>query len=231
MAYKEGSKGAIVAQIQKAIGCYADGIWGKITTESLKAWQREHGLTADGIAGPATLAKMGLAKVTPSVSRPEGVESVTGSYGLTLRRSKRQIQHIIVHCTATREGQAKTVQDIRREHRAQGWADIGYHYVVTLEGKVCEGRNVDIAGAHAEGYNARSIGVVYVGGVENRPGVEYKRLRAKDTRTPAQKFALRQLLCDLRKLYPYARIISHRDVDKKGKECPSFDATKEYQDI
>jgi len=231
MAYKEGARGAIVAQIQKIIGCYADGIWGRLTTESLKEWQRDHGLTADGIAGPATLAKMGLAKVTPTTNRQKGLASVTGSYGLTLRRSKRQIQHIIVHCTATREGQPMSVQDIRREHRAQGWSDIGYHYVVTLDGKVHEGRNVDIAGAHAEGYNAKSVGVVYVGGVENRPGVEYKRLKAKDTRTQAQRYAIRQLLCDLRKLYPYARIIGHRDVDKKGKECPSFDATKEYRDI
>ena len=37
-----------------------DGIYGKKTVEAVKKFQRKHGLTADGIAGPATLAKIGL---------------------------------------------------------------------------------------------------------------------------------------------------------------------------
>ena len=129
------------------------------------------------------------------------------------------------------EGQAKTVEDIRREHKAQGWSDIGYHYLVYLDGTVHEGRDVDIAGAHASGHNTHSIGVCYVGGVENRPGVAYKDLKAKDTRTEKQKTALLTLLQDLRRLYPTARILGHCNVDKHGKLCPSFDARDEYRGI
>ena len=194
----------MVKQIQKIVGCYPDGVWGNITTECVKAWQKAHGLTADGIVGPATLAKM----------IPQ-----------RFKKSKRQITDIIIHCSATPEGKDYTVQDIRRWHKQQGWSDIGYHYVVYRNGHIEPGRDVDIAGAHCEGHNAMSIGVCYIGGVA-RDGKT-----AKDTRTLTQKAALLSLLADLRQIYPHARIVGHRDYDTKGKACPSFDAKNEYKDI
>lgn len=239
MTYREGSRGPVVAMIQKAVGCYPDSIWGKLTTEAVKAFQKAHSLTPDGIAGPRTLAAMGIEAVTPKTGASSAALSqVTACYGgkvLTLRKSKRRIDEIIVHCTASREGQEQTVEQIRRDHTTpvskggRGWSDIGYHYVVYLDGTVHEGRNVDVSGAHAEGHNSHSIGVVYVGGVENKPGVAYKNLKAKDTRTEAQKASLMALLMDLRKLYPKARIIGHRDVSSKA--CPSFDAKFVYRNI
>ena len=236
MTYKEGSRGAIVKQIQKKVGCYPDGIWGRLTTESVKAWQREHGLTADGIAGPRTLAAMGIEAVTPKGDGLQvGPDSVVSNYGgktIRLKRSKRRIDEIIVHCTATPEGRDMTVEQIRQDHiKNNHWSDIGYQYVVYRDGTVHLGRDVDISGAHAEGHNSHSIGVVYVGGVENRPGVPYTQLKAKDTRTEQQKASLLALLMDLRKLYPKARIIGHRDVDTHGKSCPSFDAKTAYRNI
>ena len=243
MTYREGSRGAIVKQIQKKIGCYPDGIWGKLTTEAVKAFQKAHSLTPDGIAGPRTLAAMGISAMTPTRTanaNTGNIQSVTACYGgktITLKRSKRRIDEIIVHCTASREGQEQTVEQIRRDHTTpvskggRGWSDIGYHYVVYLDGTVHEGRNVDVSGAHAANHNANSIGVVYVGGVENRPGVPYAQLKPKDTRTEQQKASLLALLMDLRKLYPTARIIGHRDVDTHGKSCPSFDAKFAYRNI
>lgn len=240
MTYKEGSKGTIVKQIQKAVGCYPDGIWGKVTTEAVKTFQREHGLQADGIAGPKTLALL-LPELMIPTDHSCGEEVMNGR--LKLRKSRRRIDEIIIHCTATPEGSVRTVEDIRKQHKAQGWSDIGYHYLIYLDGTVHEGRSVDIVGAHANGHNSHSIGVCYVGGLENRPNVPYNRLKAKDTRTPAQKMALVSLLVDLRKLYPKARIIGHRDLspDLNGngiadpsewiKECPAFDAKTEYHRI
>ena len=208
----------MVKRIQRAVGCYPDGIWGRLTTESVKAWQQAHKLKADGIAGPATLTAMGL-------------QAVRDSATVGAKKSRREITDIIVHCSATPEGKAYTVEDIRKWHKQQGWSDIGYHYVVELDGSVRPGRNVDISGAHCEGHNAKSIGICYVGGLENKPGVPTPKQKAKDTRTDAQKAALLALLMDLRKLYPKARIVGHRDYDTKGKECPSFDAKNEYRKI
>jgi len=206
--YKQGSRGEVVKQIQRALNLYPDGIWGPLTTEAVKQFQREHGLKDDGIAGPATLAKLlpGMAKVA-----------------LGLKRSKRRITEIIVHCTATPEYRDYTVADIRQWHKQQGWSDIGYHYVVYRDGTVHEGRDVDISGAHCTGHNANSIGVVYVGGVATDGKTP------KDTRTDLQKTALLSLLLDLRRMYPGAEIHGHRDFANKA--CPSFDATKEYREV
>ena len=148
---------------------------------------------------------------------------------MNLKKSKRTIKEIIVHCTATPEGQDKTVEQIRNEHLAQGWSDIGYHYLIDRRGHILNGRDVDIVGAHCVNHNAHSIGVAYVGGLENRPGVPYAKLKAKDTRTLSQKAALLMLLAELRKLYPKAEIHGHRDF--AAKDCPSFDATTEYKNI
>ena len=225
--YREGMRGEMVRRIQKVAGCYPDGIWGQYTTEAVKTWQREHGLKADGLAGPATLARMGITAVAQA---------------LKLKKSKRVITDIVVHCTASREGLHQTVEQIRAYHTApvskggRGWSDIGYHYVVYLDGTVHEGRDVNVSGAHVSGHNAHSIGIVYVGGLD-------KDKKAKDTRTEEQKTGLLSLLVDLRKLYPTARIRGHRDFspDKNGngiiepqewiKECPCFNAAWEYRNI
>lgn len=140
-----------------------------------------------------------------------------------LKKSRRRINEIIVHCTATPEGRDYTVADIRQMHKAQGWVDIGYHYLIYRDGSIHEGRNVDMVGAHCQGHNAQSIGVCYVGGVA-RDGKT-----PKDTRTAAQKDALIHLLMQLVCLYPDATIRGHRDFAAKA--CPSFDATREYKNL
>lgn len=205
MTYKRGSTGEMVRQIQKALAgaglrVIVDGKFGPITEEAVKEFQKQKGLTPDGIVGPATLARL-----IPS----------------RLKKSRRTINEIIVHCTATPEGRECTVTEIRRWHIQRGFTDIGYHYIIHLDGTVEEGRNVDIAGAHCTGHNTHSIGVAYVGGC----GKDGKT--PKDTRTDDQKAALANLLLDLRKLYPTAKIHGHRDFANKA--CPSFDATTEYR--
>lgn len=246
MTYKEGSKGAVVKQIQKVVGCYPDGIWGRLTTESVKAWQHEHKLTADGIAGPRTLAAMGINALTGVKAQDSGISSVTTCYAgktITLKKSKRRIDYIAVHCTATREGQDQTVAQIKAGHLQRGFSDVGYHYIIYRDGTVNLGRDVNISGAHVSGYNVYSIGISYVGGLENDPKKAYKDLKAKDTRTEAQKASLLALLMDLRKLYPTAKIQGHRDFSPDRnhngtiepsewiKDCPSFDAKTEYRRV
>lgn len=198
--YRRGDKGEEVKRIQKALHLLPDGVFGALTEERVREFQQANGIKADGIVGPATLIKL-----LPSI----------------WKKSKRAITEIIVHCTDTPEGREVTVEDVRRWHRQQGWTDIGYHYLVGLDGKVHEGRSVDIAGAHCQGHNSHSIGVAYVGG-RAATGKE-----PKDTRTNAQRAALARLLLDLCCIYKGARIYGHRDFAAKA--CPSFDARKEYR--
>lgn len=130
-----------------------------------------------------------------------------------------------------------SVADIRQWHLQRGFNDIGYHYVVYRDGSVHIGRPLRQVGAHCLGHNAHSVGICYIGGVEART------LKPKDTRTNEQKVALRKLITELRTRFPKARVLGHRDTspDKNGngkierwewlKDCPCFDAVKEYSDV
>ncbi len=134
----------------------------------------------------------------------------------------RKIDEIIVHCTATPEGKDFKAKDIDAWHKQRGWKEIGYHYVVDLDGTIEKGRNDAKVGAHCSGRNAHSIGVVYVGGLD-------KNGNPKDTRTEAQKEALWQLLIQLIINYPDATIHGHNEFSSKA--CPCFDVQKEYVNI
>lgn len=135
----------------------------------------------------------------------------------------RPINKIIVHCTATPEGRDVTVEEIDAWHRKRGFKSIGYHYVIYLDGSIHKGREDDKIGAHCVGYNSRSLGVCYVGGLAKDGKTP------KDTRTEEQKESLRKLLKMLKTKYPEAHIFGHRDFATKA--CPCFDATKEYENI
>lgn len=216
---KRGSRGVMVKKLQQLLKLYPDGIFGPLTEERVIEFQRENGLTVDGIVGPSTWSRLAGVALLP--------------------KSKRVITDIIIHCTATPEGQDYTVEQIRADHKARGFADVGYHYIIYRDGSIHLGRNIDIAGAHCKNHNSHSIGVAYVGGLEYKKGVPYKNLKAKDTRTPEQKTVLLNLLRQLRETYPSARIKGHRDYspdkNKNGtvepsewiKSCPSFDIAKE----
>lgn len=150
----------------------------------------------------------------------------------------RKINKIIVHCSATPEGRDVKTETIRDWHvNGNHWKDIGYHYIVELDGSVHKGRDESVVGAHCSGQNANSIGVCYVGGVAKDGKTP------KDTRTEAQKQSLLGLLKSLKAKYQNATIYGHRDLspDKNGngiieqfewlKSCPSFDAMNEYKNI
>lgn len=130
----------------------------------------------------------------------------------------RRITELIIHCSATPEGKDFTVDDIRRWHLARKFADIGYHYVIYRDGSVHKGRAENIAGAHCLGHNANSIGICYIGGVAKDGKTP------KDTRTPQQKTALRQLVNQLKFYYAHATVHGHNEFAAKA--CPSFNVQK-----
>lgn len=134
----------------------------------------------------------------------------------------RKITLIIVHCSANRSGSALRMVDMDRYHRSLGWKGCGYHYVIPTDGTIEPGRPEERVGAHCRGHNAHSIGICYIGGLT----AEGKT--PQDTRTEAQKVALRQLLTDLHIRYPTALIVGHSDLEPRKPYCPGFSVTKEY---
>jgi len=132
----------------------------------------------------------------------------------------REIDKIIIHCSATREGQDVSVDTIRRWHIVErGWSDIGYHYVIGLDGSIHKGRLNSVQGAHTKGHNKNSLGICYVGGCD-------KDLKPKDTRTDAQKRSFYILIEGLKSIYPKAKIHGHNEFSDKY--CPSFNVKEEY---
>ena len=128
----------------------------------------------------------------------------------------RTITLIILHCSATREGQSFGFEDCRRDHiRHRGFRDIGYHYYITRDGTVHRGRPLELVGAHCRNHNRHSIGICYEGGLDAEG-------RAKDTRTEAQKISLSALVRELKERFPQALVVGHRELDS-GKECPCFE--------
>lgn len=131
----------------------------------------------------------------------------------------RTITLIILHCSATREGQSFGFEDCRRDHiRHRGFRDIGYHYYITRDGTVHRGRPLELVGAHCRNHNRHSIGICYEGGLDAEG-------RAKDTRTEAQKISLSALVGELKERFPQALVVGHRELDP-GKECPCFEVNK-----
>ena len=135
----------------------------------------------------------------------------------------RTVTLIIIHCSAVRPNQLSSAKDITQWHKARGWRTIGYHYVVRRDGTVENGRPIEQIGAHCVNHNRYSIGICYEGGLDavGNP---------KDTRTDAQKTAIRQLIMRLKKTYPLAVIVGHRDLNPQ-KACPCFNAVSEYRDL
>ena len=134
----------------------------------------------------------------------------------------RAINKIIIHCTATKEGQVVTVADVTKWHKARGFNTIGYHYLIGINGETWTGRAIEQAGAHTEGHNANSIGICYVGGLD-------ANLKPKDTRTAIQKESLLKLVKELKRKYTMATVHGHKEFANKA--CPCFDAKTEYKNV
>jgi N-acetylmuramoyl-L-alanine amidase len=131
----------------------------------------------------------------------------------------RTIDKIIIHCTATPEGRPVTVKEVDTWHRQQGYQEIGYHYLIGLNGERWLGRNIEKAGAHTVGQNQNSIGICYVGGLEKDGKTP------KDTRTVMQKTALLALIKEIKASYPNVTIHGHNEFAQKA--CPCFNVKSE----
>ena len=132
----------------------------------------------------------------------------------------RPIEHLVIHCAATPDGDARfRIDDIEKMHLARGWQGVGYHFVIHVDGALHVGRPLEQIGAHVAGSNAKSIGICMIGTA---------RFRRE------QWVTLRELVEDLQRRFPSATVWGHRDFspDKDGdgviepweffKLCPGF---------
>lgn len=133
----------------------------------------------------------------------------------------RVIDKIIIHCSATPERKHFTTEDINNWHIQRGFKNIGYHYVIYLDGSIHKGRPEEEIGAHCTGANTTSIGICYIG------GIDALTRKPKDTRTDAQKESLVKLVNELKNKYPSATVLGHNELSNK--DCPCFDVEAEFR--
>ena len=134
----------------------------------------------------------------------------------------QDVKWLVVHCSASRCNRPFTVERLIETGR-QRFGQASYHYYVRRNGNVVPILPESVQGVHAVGYNHCSIAVCYEGGLDENG-------KAADTRTELQKASLYELLKQLRRDYPQARIIGHRELPHVAKDCPCF-STSEYADL
>ena len=132
--------------------------------------------------------------------------------------SANDIKYLVLHCSASRCNQNYSVELLRRDHKARGFYDIGYHFYIRKDGKKTQHRMLLEVGAHCIPYNRCSIGICYEGGLDEDG-------KPANTLTKEQEERITDLLINLHKLFPKAKIVGHRDLPGASpKECPCFDA-------
>lgn len=146
----------------------------------------------------------------------------------------RQVHWVVVHCSDSDIPAHDNIETIREWHTlplippsvaqaiesgkikvsekfkyGRGFKDIGYHYVITKDGKVHNGRGEDEVGAHVQGHNKSSIGICLTG---------------KKNFTKEQFKSLEVLLIDICGRHELEKkdILAHNDLDGR-KTCPNFD--------
>jgi len=123
-------------------------------------------------------------------------------------------EYLVIHCADTPSTMDIGAKEIRQWHVVDnGWADIGYHYVIRRNGLVEHGRDIKAVGSHVRGFNTCSIGICMVGG------------KGGNNFTALQWDALEKLVKDVKVLYPDIEVVGHRDLNS-GKECPSFNVSE-----
>ena len=133
------------------------------------------------------------------------------------------VKLIVIHCSATRCDRDFSVDNLIATGNAK-FGQPSYHWYVRRNGNLVPILPETVRGAHVRGYNRCSLGICYEGGI-GRGG------QATDTRTPQQKATLYELLKQLHRDYPQARIIGHRELPHVAKSCPGFTASTEYADL
>lgn len=143
--------------------------------------------------------------------------------GAEVKKIKKQavsaIRSLTIHCAATPEGRANTAEEITAWD-TEKFGQPSYHWVIELDGTEVRTLDDDQIGAHVGGKNTGNIGVCYVGGMT-------KDMKSpKDTRTAAQREALKRIVLTYQRRYPGIRIRGHNEWPGVAKACPSFDVSE-----
>lgn len=179
-----------------------DGVYGSKTRTAAERW-----IAANGTTSHAPVA----AKPSSGAMMYQGA-------------ARYPIREIVVHCSATRSdwmaeaSLGRKVEEIRAWHKANGWADIGYHWIIDRDGKVMAGRPETKIGAHVSGHNSGTLGICLIGGHGSAETDAFA-----DHFTTKQDVALRQLIDQIGARTGIRKVSGHNEYAAKA--CPGFNVT------
>jgi hypothetical protein len=153
-------------------------------------------------ARPLDLDASGENGLFDPISNPEGVLFYTEDLEVVLNT-------IVVHHSAIPDGGPSEIQALHMD--ARGFADVAYHFMIDSDGMIYEGRKINVRGAHVQGFNTGSVGIVLLGNFND------------EEPTKAQLSSLRALVDYLRYTYEIRYLAGHRDYPNQspdGTECP-----------
>jgi hypothetical protein len=127
-------------------------------------------------------------------------------------KPKRPISRVFIHCTASDNPAHDNVETIRAWHKARGFSDIGYHFLIHKDGRVSAGRSLELTPAAQTGHNTGTIAI-------SLHGLE------KDKFTDAQFKSLIALCLQINAAYD--KVTFHGHCEVAAKACPVFD----YRDV
>lgn len=119
--------------------------------------------------------------------------------------------------TPSRDEAIRRIEAIRSAHVNQGWADIGYHYIIDPAGRVWQGRPNSLQGAHVRNQNESNLGIMLLG--------NYNRQQC----TVQSKAALQRVLADATKTYRINISSVHTHTELASTACPGTDLQR-YMD-
>ncbi len=132
------------------------------------------------------------------------------------RNINRQITEMVVHWTETQTNKNLSSEDINKYHLEIGLDGIGYHYVIQRDGSLQRGRPINIEGQHApvNNHDQRSIGVVFVGGINAPTGTpNYENFFSAQSLTRSQINTFDHLCRTFYNVFPGGQIVGHTDID------------------
>jgi len=224
-----------VKEIQKVVGCTPDdGVWGPKTTDAVRAWQKAHKLTADGIAGPATLAAMGISDAPPA-DAGNGITIIKAPIQKHITRlQERKPKYIAIHYTAgstSRSGQAMATRNVFLTREASADFVVDDAQIVQVNP---DPRNY-YCWAVGDAKKTQNGGATLYGKATNRNtiSIEICSILTKGTSAQMPNHSgwgftdkalenARQLVRWLMKVYeiPKERVVRHYDIS--GKLCPGI---------
>lgn len=148
------------------------------------------------------------------------------------RNIKREVTELVVHWTETPTNKNIGSEELNDLHISFGLDGLGYHYVIRRDGTLQRGRPVNIVGQHAptNNHDQRSIGIVFVGGINAPSGTpNLDSFISAQSLTRSQLNTFDHICRAFYAVFPGGQIVGHSEIDEDEFD-PGFSVT-EYVNI